>query len=322
MASETRLLVLSTAAALLIGVVALIVALATGSGAILLDGAFNLCFFATALVTLRVAKLLQRPDDELFPFGYLHLEPLINMVKGLLILGVGLIAVLDAAFSIYRGGNELSAGLALAYAIFATFFCCVVLLALRRGRRQVTSPLVEGDVENWTVNLVISIGMLAAFCLALGFQRTAMDKAARLVDPILVSLVVILTLGVPIRMAWRALMALLKRAPAAAVTSSVEKLVRGALAVQPMRALHLRVVQPGRTTYVLAHVVLEEAEAGLDVRRRMACAVGWSMPWWHATPQSSPTSSSRRSRISRRRPRASSPDRPEGRIRWSPRREQ
>ena len=54
---------------------------------------FNLCFFATALVTLKVAKLLGQPDDRRYPFGYVQFEPLINMVKGLLIVGVGLVAL-------------------------------------------------------------------------------------------------------------------------------------------------------------------------------------------------------------------------------------
>jgi predicted Co/Zn/Cd cation transporter (cation efflux family) len=249
-----------------LGVVALIVALATGSGAILLDGAFNLCFFATALVTLHVARLLERPDDRQYPFGYLHFEPLINMVKGLLILGVGLIALIDAAFSLYRGGNDVSAGLALAYAAFATVYCTAVFLALRHAQRETASPLVGGDIDNWVVNLAISVGMLAAFCLALILQRAGMEAAARLVDPILVSLVVILTAGVPIRMAGTGLMALLKRAPATEVVASIDGLVRGALKGLPIRALYIRVVQPGRTTYAMVHVLLGEAEAGLEVK--------------------------------------------------------
>ena len=200
MTIETRALVVSTAAALLLGIVALIVALTTGSGAILLDGAFNLCFFVTALVTLRVARLLERPDDQQYPFGYLHFEPLINLVKGLLILGVGLIALIDAAFSLNRGGTEVAAGLALAYAVFASVFCGGVVLALRRAQRQAPSPLVQGDIENWAVNFAISVGIFAAFSLALILQRADMAAAARLVDPILVDLVVLLTL--PFRSAW------------------------------------------------------------------------------------------------------------------------
>ena len=188
-------------------------------------------------------------------------------MKGLLILGVGLVALIDAAFSLYRGGNEVSAGLALAYAVFATVVCGVIFLALRRTQHRAASPLVQGDVENWAVNLAISVGMFVAFCLALILQRADLGAAARLVDPILVSLVVLLTLGVPIRMAGHGLMALLKRAPAEEVVASIQRSVRGGLADLPIRALYVRVVQPGRTTYGMVHVLLDEAEAGLDIKR-------------------------------------------------------
>lgn len=267
MTAETGVLVFSTVAALLLGIVALVVGLATGSGAILLDGAFNLCFFLTALVTLRVARLLTRPDDQRYPFGYLHFEPLINMVKGLLILGVGLIALLDAGISLFRGGNQVSAGLALCYAALAAGYCGSVLLVLRRAGRRIASPLIRGDVENWAVNLTISLGMLVAFCLALFLLEAGMAAEARVVDPILVSLVVLLTLGVPIRMALRGLFALLNRAPAKSVVVSIDDKIRGALAGLPTRGLFLRVVQPGRTTYALVHVLLDESETSLDIKR-------------------------------------------------------
>ena len=106
MTAEVRALTLSAAAALLLGVLGLAVSLATGSGAILLDGAFNLCFFVTALATLRVARLLQRPDDRDYPFGYLHFEPLINTVKAALILIVALLALIDAGISHLSRGQR------------------------------------------------------------------------------------------------------------------------------------------------------------------------------------------------------------------------
>ena len=264
--TEQKALVLSALAALVIGAVALVVALLTGSGAILLDCAFNLCFFVTALITLRVARLLQRPDDRSYPFGYLHFEPLINLVKGLLIIGVGIIALIDAAISLYRGGTPVAAGLALAYAAGAVLLCGAVLGMLRKANRSAPSPLVQGDVENWTVNLAISVGMFAAFCLALLFEFLGRSAAALLVDPILVGLVVILTFGVPVRMALRALFALLKRAPDKAVVDSIEQAARSALSDVAMRELYVRVVQPGRTVYAMVHVLLDEAGRGMDVR--------------------------------------------------------
>jgi predicted Co/Zn/Cd cation transporter (cation efflux family) len=242
-----------------------VVSLVTGSGAILLDGAFNLSFFVTALAALRVVRLLQRPDDRDYPFGYLQFEPMINTVKAALILVVGMVALIDAGVSIHRGGNELSAGPAMAYAALATAVCGLLVLALRRARA--TSPLVVADMENWLVNFAISLGMLAAFGLALFFQRRGLKDAARLVDPVLVGLVVMLTLGVPIRMARRGLLALLQRAPAPDVVAAIDRLVRGALPDLPIRALYVRVVQPGRTTYVLVHVLLGDAAADMSVSR-------------------------------------------------------
>jgi predicted Co/Zn/Cd cation transporter (cation efflux family) len=262
---ETRALTLSALAALGLGGLALALALAARSGAILLDAAYNLSFFATALLTLRIARLLRRPDDARYPFGYLAFEPLINLVKGLLMLGVAGFALVDAGGKLARGGVPLEAGLALAYAAAATLACGAVLLALRRAPSP--SPLVRADIENWTVNLAVSGGMAAAFLLALVLQRAGRDAASQLVDPILVGLVVVLTLPVPARMALRALQALLNRAPDPGVTASVEAAVRGALGDLAPRALYVRVLRPGRTTYATAHVVLAETDAGLEVRR-------------------------------------------------------
>ena len=107
-------------AAAALGAVGVVAAVVSGSGAILLDGLFNVCFFATALLTLRVAALLERPDDERYPFGYLFFEPLINPAKGLLILGVSLFALVDAAIALASGGREVVLGPAMAYAAFAT----------------------------------------------------------------------------------------------------------------------------------------------------------------------------------------------------------
>jgi predicted Co/Zn/Cd cation transporter (cation efflux family) len=265
-ATERRALWVSTVVALGIGLGALAVGGRTGSGAVLLDAAFNLCFFATALATLRVARLVQRPDDSRYPFGYAQYEPLINFAKGLLIIGVGLLALIDAGLTLARGGAAIEAGLALAYALAAAAVSGATLLYLRRIRARAASPLVEGDVETWTVNTAISLAMAAAFLAALALQGRGASEAAKFVDPTLVSLVVLLTIAMPIRMSLRSLGGLLQRAPDPEVTASVEAKLREVLAGLPLDALHVRTLRPGRGLYVLAHAVVAEG-ADLDLAR-------------------------------------------------------
>ncbi|KRE04922.1 hypothetical protein ASE63_25255 [Bosea sp. Root381] len=265
MNTERGALLLSMVAALVVGVAALAIGFVTGSGAILLDGAFNLCFFATAVFTLRVARLLKNPDDARYPFGYVQFEPLINLTKGLLILGVGCFALIDAALSISRGGSDVSAGIAVSYAAVALALCGAVLLTLRKAAPKLASPLVEGDVENWGVNTAISIGMLVAFLLAIGLSFFGWESAARLVDPGLVILVVLVTIGVPLRMVYRGMAALLLRGVDDELVQEAASRVRQAVAVVAPKDVLVRILQPGRTTYILAHVVVDHTKSSLSI---------------------------------------------------------
>ncbi len=279
MKAERTALLLSAGVALLIGVVASVAALLIGSGAIMLDGAFNLSFVVVALVTLKVASLVQRADDEDFPFGYFQFEPLVNAVKGLLILGVSIVALIDAGMTVADGGRPLAAGNAIAYGVFATLACGATLVVLARLQRRAKSPLVAGDIANWTVNTAISGAMLVAFLVALVLQLQGLEALARYVDPVLVALVVTASLAVPVRILGGGLMALLNRSVGKAAIADIEARVRGALGALPVAAIHVRAVKPGRTTNVLVHVVLAPARATLTVaeadglRERVLAAV-------------------------------------------------
>ena len=68
-------------------VLALGFALVTGSDAILFDGIYSLIALCVALLTLKVARLAQRPDDDNFHFGYTAMEPTLNLFKALFIPG-------------------------------------------------------------------------------------------------------------------------------------------------------------------------------------------------------------------------------------------
>ena len=62
-----RLNVLGTLAMAIIGLGCAVI---TKSEAILLDGFFSLIGFVIALLTQKVGRLVMRPGDERYPFGY------------------------------------------------------------------------------------------------------------------------------------------------------------------------------------------------------------------------------------------------------------
>ena len=97
MEQETKALKLSAVGALFMAALGIVFGLLTRSDAIMLDGFFSLVCFAMAVVTIRVAWLVQQPPDEHFLFGYAQFEPFLNTVKGLLMLGVSGFGVLGGS---------------------------------------------------------------------------------------------------------------------------------------------------------------------------------------------------------------------------------
>ena len=254
--SEQRVLLTSASGNLVIGVVGIIFAVYSSSQAIMLDGLFNFTYFVTGLFTLKVAKMVLQGDDERFPMGYAFFEPLINGLKGVLVLGVSIMALVGAIQALLSGGRTIGAGAAILYGIFATAACCTLALVTRRGAKKTGSPLALADAENWLVNGAISSAVLLAFVCIIFIEQTSLEYIVPYIDPSLVLIVVLISISVPVRMAGQALMELLNRAPSPEIIQQVEDIVKKCTARLPVRSYYVRVVQPGRTRMVLAHLVL------------------------------------------------------------------
>ena len=193
-----------------------------------------------------------------FPLGYSYLEPLVNGSKGILILGISLLALFDALGALMRGGRAIDAGAGIGYAIFATVTSAIVAILLNRAHRSTVSPLVRTDAESWKVNSYISAVILVTFAAIPAASAMGGGALAPYVDPFLVSVVVVISIAIPVRIAWQALMAMLNRAPARNIRESVTTAIRDSLSELPARAVHVRMLQPGQRLYVVAHVLLPE----------------------------------------------------------------
>ena len=105
---EQRYLIISAVGNALVACVGVAVAAFSSSQAILLDGLFNLTYFATGLFTIKVARLVAGGDDERFPHGYAFFEPLVNGIKGMLVLGVSVMALAGAVQALLTGGRPIA----------------------------------------------------------------------------------------------------------------------------------------------------------------------------------------------------------------------
>jgi cation diffusion facilitator family transporter len=183
------------------------------SNAILLDGMFSLLSMGMTGLSLYTAYLVTKPDDKQFQFGYAHIEPLINVINGLLILITCLFAFISGVNTILDGGHELVLEHALIYAVLSTICCFGIYFVETSIAKSVDSELVKVDSQEWLVDGILSAAILVGFILVLIFDSMGYTRWNAYIDPILVSTLSIAASILPIKVLRRNLKEVLLVAP-------------------------------------------------------------------------------------------------------------
>ena len=256
---EKRLLKMSFYVAGLFVFVALGFAFITSSAAILFDGVYSLIAFFMALLTLKVANLVQLPDDDRFHFGYTAIEPTLNLFKSLIIVSTCLYAVISSVQSLFSGGNVSDYGFAIVYGIVATIGCFAATFYLRINSKALRSDLVAVDAHTWFVDGVLSASILVGFALAYGLQQSEFAHFAPYVDPLLLIILGIAMLPIPFKIMLESLNEVINKAPPEAVSAIIEKRLKKTLVDVPYEHVEVRISKVGRDKYLLVHIIVDES---------------------------------------------------------------
>lgn len=254
---EKRGLRLSILGAIFMACLGIGFAILTSSAAVLLDGFFSLIGFAIGLVSLRVATLVRRPDDELYHFGYAAYEPMLNLTKGLLMAFVTIFALVSAVNVALHGGREIQAGWASIYAWIAAAGCFAIAVSQRMLAKKTGSPLLSVDSKNWLIDGFMSVAVGIAFLIAVFLADSAYAHLLPYADPVVVIILVVLSLPIPftiIRDNWRQM---LGRAPGEAVQQKARAAVEKVLETSEDYDTKIRLDELGRLTYIQLYVVVK-----------------------------------------------------------------
>ena len=106
---EQRTLKISLAGVAAVATASLAWGLAIESDVVILNGVFSLVSLVGSVLYLVAAKLVVRPADRRFQYGYAHVEPLVNGVNGLLVLVICVYAFVNGLEGLRAGGDAVDA---------------------------------------------------------------------------------------------------------------------------------------------------------------------------------------------------------------------
>ena len=251
---EQKALWISGFGALVLAALGIGFALLSGSEAILLDGVFSTLGFFMALMTIYVSRIVRRPDDEVFQYGYAHFAPLMNVLKSLVMAVLCGFALLSAISTLRSGGQAMAVGSAVLYAAIASTIGAVLFFYLNRVAQQTGSVLVSLDAKAARLDMFLSGAVLVSFALGWLAIGTSMERYLDYLDPLVVAGLCLVALPVPLKVLWESGREVLLLAPDPEVQRSVIEKIEAALEEFPVEEHRVRMLKLGNVMSVTLHL--------------------------------------------------------------------
>lgn len=160
---EQRVLKISMFSALILAIFGIAFGLVVNSLAVVFDGFVSLVSVGLGALSVITSRYIYKEDDEVFQYGYVRFEPMVNLFKSLVLVLVCVYAFINALSSVFSGGYEVHLGGAAIYSVFAFCFCFILFLYTNFACKFLESELIKVDNIEWKIDCVLYLGALIAF---------------------------------------------------------------------------------------------------------------------------------------------------------------
>ncbi len=231
--------------------------LAIESDVVILNGVFSLVSLIGSVLYLTAARLVARPADRRFQYGYAHVEPMVNSVNGMLVLVICVYALINGIEGLRAGGSEVDA----ASVVWFGALTGVISLAIGgyelRMARRLGSQLLRNDGREWLMDAAFSLVTLAGFAALLVLPEPQRSLWARYADSALVTLLALLFLPVPLGVLRQNLREMLHMADEdEAISGRVEAAMRAIRAEHDIANHSTHVAKVGRQHIIEVNILV------------------------------------------------------------------
>jgi cation diffusion facilitator family transporter len=278
---EQRTLTLSLVCVVVIALGSLAWGLAIESDVVILNGVFSLVSLIGSVLYLTAARLVARPADRRFQYGYAHVEPMVNGVNGMLVLVICLYALINGVEGLRAGGSEVDAASVVWFGAVTGLICAAVgTYELWMGRRT-GSQLLRNDAREWLIDAAFSLVTLVGFAALFVLEDPLRSIWARYADSALVALLALLFLPIPLGVVTRNARELLHMSSEDdEISGRVEVALQAIRNEHDIRSHTTHVAKVGRSHVIEVNIVVGprfelQTVAGQDgLRQRIWSAVG------------------------------------------------
>lgn len=246
-------------------IVELVVAIISSSQAVLLDAVYDGVEFVMLLPSVFLIPLLYKPSNEKYPFGFMQVETLFIILKGITMTAVTIGLIANSINILLHGGRIIAFDTIAWFELFACVLGVIVAAYLKRKNKNLNSPLITTEMQGWIIDSVISLGMAAAFLLPIIVPWDWFQRLVPYLDSLFTIILSMIMLPTPVKTVITGLRDLLLICPEEETVQEIKDLVEPELKECPYSEISYEIVRTGRKLWISAYITLKKDE--LSVRK-------------------------------------------------------
>lgn len=280
---ERRALKISIAATFLLAVVGILFGLLSGSLAIVFDGMFNMVDTVISILAFFVARLLTSKGNRRFQYGYWHIEPMVLVLNGCILILLCTYALVNAIGSLMSGGHELNFDWAFVFALLVFFLSTGMYFYLIKKNRKIKSEFLRLDIQSWLMSALISTSLLLAFGIATFLHDGTYGYFTPYIDPLILAILTAFLIFVPIAAVRDAMRDIFRMAPLDS-DKKIREFLDELIKQRNFKSYTSYVAKIGRAQFIEIHIVvpmgypISSIEALDEIRNEITLAIGEDTP--------------------------------------------
>ena len=228
-----------------------------GSEAVMLDGFYALTSLLGSGLYLLAARIVEKPADRRFQYGYAHIEPLVNSFNNLILLIVLLYAFFNGLGGGRIGGNPVDAASVVVYSLFSAVVCAVVWAYESHVARRTESQLIRNDAREWMISMSFSVLTTIGFAMVWVLPEPYRSGWARYADSVVLALLALLLIPVPVKILYLNLREVLQiTSPDDEVVQRVNEAMRTIATEDDIIDYSTHIAKTGRIHFIEINIVV------------------------------------------------------------------
>ncbi|MBT3182601.1 MAG: cation transporter [Deltaproteobacteria bacterium] len=264
---EQNILMFSACSVSFFALLALVWGVLAKSQMIIFDGIYSsICLLMDALYYY-TAKTITKGSSDKFPYGRMHMEPLVIMIQSAVLILICAKAFIVSVSSLFSGVGEINNLSGMGYAAIGVVGCLFSWWYIARtGKMKVPeSELVKTNAAHWKMDTLLSLAVMIGFFIAYLIERAGYVQYSPYVDPLMVMLAVLFFVRQPIVSFIEGIKGMLIMAPVRKISDISKKAMKEIAELEGFDDVIVRVGKSGRELVYEVSFIAQRSEKTYSV---------------------------------------------------------